>query len=209
MGNESLSGRPGSCIVMLLCIATSACAQFDDCKESINNDGILVSACNNPKSNFKSIKAEFEVAVSMEKFKAALFDIPSYMHWQYKTVHPRVLERRSENEVIYYAEIESPWPFNNRDLVARMRCVNDSTNTGIRFIYRGQPDYLPPTDGIMRVPSSASEFHVVSIGPERLHVIFYSTVDPGGQVPAWMINLVGCEGPFISFTRLRARLEGK
>jgi hypothetical protein len=195
-------------IVITVCTTIDARAQYDNCKESINEDGIKVFACNNPKSTFRSVKAEFEVDVSIEKFKQALFDIPSYTQWQYKTVNPRVLERHNENELTYYAEIESPWPFSNRDLIARMRCERDSSDEGIRFIYRGQPDYLPISDGIMRVPSSASEFHVVSIAADRVHVIFYSTIDPGGQVPAWMINLVGCEGPFISFKKLRARLEG-
>jgi hypothetical protein len=151
--------------------------------------------------------AEFDLNVSTEIVVATLFNIPSYTDWQYKTIKSSVVEYVSDLEVIYYVEIASPWPFNNRDIIAHLRKETWKDGSGVRLIYNGKPDYLPEKDGLTRVRSSASEFRIAEIAENKVHVTFFSTVDPSGHVPAWMMNLVSCEGPFISFSRLKTKLE--
>lgn len=153
--------------------------------------------------------AEFDLNVSIDVVTAALLNIPGYTQWQYKTIKARVLENVSTDELIYYVEIASPWPFNNRDIIAHLRKEIWKDGNGVRLIYHGEPDYLPEKEDLTRVRSSASEFQITSLEEGKVHVTFYSTVDPSGHVPAWMMNRVSCEGPFISFSRLKARLEAE
>jgi hypothetical protein len=182
---------------------------YGDCTEMINDQGIRVSSCLNKDSRFRSIMAEFDLNVSTEVITAALFNIPAYTEWQYKTIKATVVERVSDDEMIYYVEIASPWPFNNRDIIAHLRKESCKDGNGIRLVYNGKPDYLPEKNGLTRVRSSASEFRIAAIAENKVHITFFSTVDPSGHVPAWMMNLVSCEGPFISFSRLKARLEAE
>lgn len=175
------------------------------CTLKIEKDGVQAYTCENKDSKFRMVKVLFEADTTAEHLASVLFDIEGYNNWQYKTINAKVLQHISDSELIYYAEFVSPWPFDNRDVVVHMRMELDSGN--LKVIYKGVPDFIPKKDGITRVASSSSTLDAVSIGPGRIQVEFKSNVDPGGNLPAFLMNQFAVDGPFESFSELRRQIN--
>jgi hypothetical protein len=177
------------------------------CTLKIEKDSVRAFTCENKDSKFRMVKVLFEADTTAEHTASVLFDIAGYNNWQYKTINAAVLKYISDSELIYYAEFVSPWPFSNRDVVVRMKVTRDGSN--IKISYNGIPDFIPEKDGITRVASSASSVDIISIDQRRIKVEFKSNVDPGGHLPAFLMNQFAVDGPFESFSALRRKLNQK
>ena len=45
------------------------------------------------------------------------------------------------------------------------------------------------------------------MGNSMLKADYFIQVDPGGQIPAWVVNLVSTQGPYETFKNLIERVE--
>jgi hypothetical protein len=182
------------------------------CTLKVDKDSVMVYTCENKDSKFRMVKTVFEVDTTPEHIASVLFDIAGYNNWQYKTINAGVLQQISDTELIYYAEFVSPWPFSNRDVIVHMKI--EHTGPMLKVTYRGIPDFIPEKDGVTRVASSASTLDVVTLSAPtpagktgRIRVEYKSNVDPGGNLPAFLMNQFADAGPFESFSALRKLLN--
>jgi hypothetical protein len=193
-------------VCVLAVVSWNSLAQTENpCTLKIEEDGVRAYTCENEDSKFRMVKLLFEADTTPEKLAEMLRDIAGYNNWQYKTINAGILQNISDTELIYYAEFVSPWPFDNRDVIVHMRIERDSS--GMKITYKGMPDFIPEKKGITRVASSASSLDVVTTGTGRISVEFRSNVDPGGNLPAFLMNQFAVDGPFESFSELRRRLN--
>jgi hypothetical protein len=200
------------CSMSVLTWTHSSAQSENHCTLKIEKDSVRAYTCENKDSKFRMVKVQFEVETTPELLAAFLSDITGYNNWQYKTINAALLQQISDNELIYYAEFVSPWPFDNRDVIVHMRIEREGSN--MKIFYNGLPDFIPKKDGITRVASSASSLDIVTIAHPtdsgqagRIYVEFKSNVDPGGHLPAFLMNQFAGEGPFESFSELRRQLN--
>lgn len=191
------------CLLMLGILFSRVVLCQEKCELRKDQHSIKVFSCTNDQSKFNSIKASFEVNASAPQLAAMIMDIVRYTEWQYNTTQAVILKTISRNELIYYAEIMSPWPISNRDLVVHLRVEQDSLTRKMVFHYRGLPDYIPQKEGIIRVPLSRSTWHIEPVGLNRLKVEYRMEIDPSGSLPPWLMNKLSAEGPYESFFALK------
>lgn len=156
---------------------------------------------------FKSIKASFTVNTTLSTLTAFLMDIEHYNEWQYNTSHPRVVKRISNREMIYYTVVEAPWPVSDRDMVVDLLVSQNDENKSVTITTNGVPDYTAKESHYVRVPMSAATWVITRISSTKLAVVYTIKIDPGGSVPAWMVNMVCAEAPYVSFKNLRAKIH--
>jgi hypothetical protein len=178
-----------------------------DCALRKDKDGVRVYTCLAEHTKFKSIKASFEVHATPEQVIDIVLNANDYNNWQYHTINAHVLKQKSETELIYYTEIVSPWPASNRDLVVHLKVEHDIATRNIKVYANSIPDYIPTKEGIVRVPMSKSQWTVKPIDESTLQIEFTMLVDPGGSVPAWLINMVAAEAPYESFRNFKNKIE--
>ena len=53
----------------------------------------------------------------------------------------------------------------------------------------------------------SAKWTVTPAGDRLLKVEYVMKIDPGGSVPAWMVNMVAAQAPFDSFTNLRRMIR--
>jgi hypothetical protein len=201
-----MSIRTLAFLFSLILVAWNSFGQEENpCTLKNEEDGVRAYTCENKDSKFRMVKLQFDADTTAEHLASVLLDIAGYNNWQYKTINAAVLQYINDSELIYYAEFVSPWPFSNRDVIVRMKIERDGANMKIN--YNGIPDFIPEKDGITRVVSSASSLDVVTIAPGRIQVEFKSNVDPGGNLPAFLMNQFAVDGPFESFSELRRQLN--
>jgi len=136
-----------------------------------------------------------------------VMDIRGYNRWQYNTINPRILKRFGNREILYYVEVKAPWPISNRDMIIHLTMEQDSVTKTMTITANGEPNYLPIKEGIIRVPMSQSTWIVKSVGKNKLAVNYAIQIDPGGSVPAWMVNMVSADAPHTSYKNFREQIH--
>jgi hypothetical protein len=182
---------------------------LQDCILKKDQDGIKVYTCHADDSKFKIIKASFIVQATTSQLITELLNISDYDQWQYNTINPEILKRISDSEMIYYAEVEAPWPVSNRDMIVHFKILKALPDGVITIVADGEPDFITEKEGLIRVPLSKSTWTIKPLDKKNLLVNYMIRIDPGGSVPAWMVNMVCAEAPYVSFKNLRKRIDDK
>jgi hypothetical protein len=177
--------------------------QAQDWELKKNKAGIKVYTKPNPSSPFNLLKAESEIAVGVNEMLQLIFDIKKHETWVYNCIKSIPINKISTYEVLYYGETYAPWPVSNRDLILHLKAVTD-TVTGICTVKAiSEPNRLPKVPGKVRVPRSLSVWKLIPIGSHKIKVIYTLDIDPGGSLPAWLVNFASIEGPYLSFMKMK------
>lgn len=172
-----------------------------------DKEGIKVYTKNLDNSSFRAIKTVCTIEATPAVLTAVLLDINSSAEWVYATKKAILLKQTSPDELFYYSEIDVPWPVNNRDFIVHLKASQDERTKAVTIVADNQPKYLPENKNIVRVPQSYSKWLIEPLSNNRVKIEYILQVDPGGSVPAWLINLFAAKGPFESFKNLRLQVK--
>ena len=172
-----------------------------------DRDGIAIFLRSLPDSKFKAVKVECELAATLSQLVAVILDVNTGDQWVYSTKSSVLLKQVSPSELYYYSEVNIPWPASNRDFIAHLIAVQDPKSKVVTIYGPTVPDYVPVKNDIVRITQSEGKWVITSTGPHKIKVEYTLQVDPGGNIPAWLINLFAAKGPYESFKSLRAQLQ--
>ena len=196
----------GKCfLVGFLFLSHSLWSQDWELKDE--EDGIKVYTRQVEDSDIKAIKVECTVEeATLSQLAAVILDIPASDQWVYATKLCRTEKIISPREFIYYSEIEVPWPASNRDFIVRVKVEQDSLTKKMTVGGENLPTYLNEKEGVVRIMHTESQWTVI---PEanNLKIEFVLHVNPGGSIPAWLINLFASRGPMETFLNLRSQIR--
>jgi hypothetical protein len=169
-------------------------------------NGIRISSRSSEFSKFNDLKIEMDLTGTVSQLAAILLDVARYTEWAYGTKTCMLIKKVSNSEVIYYSEFDVPWPATNRDLYADFKVVIDSVSKSLKVISVGMKDYQPEKKDLVRVPMSKGTWNVTTISSKIIHLEYILAVNPGGSVPAWILNMFATRGPMETFERLKEKM---
>ena len=169
--------------------------------------GIKVYLKEAKDSDIKELKFETELEASLTSLAAILTDVPGFDNWVYASVKSETVTKISDTEVIYYTEIDFPWPMSNRDLVLYSKFWQDPHTLAIHSQSYSVHDKMPEEDGIVRMKKADLHWIFTPIGNGKVKLDYYLNSDPGGSIPAWMINLAADQGPLQTMVKFKEELE--
>ena len=174
---------------------------------SKDKDGIKVYSSEVKNSEFKSIKVECTLQGNYDKLMAILNNVAGHKDWVYNSKNSVILKRNSPVDFIYYTETSIPWPMSNRDAVVHLSMTRDSQDRFLKITAVGIPKYLPEKDGKVRVPRSSITWYVTMPTSTSVTIVYTFEADPGGSMPAWLVNMFADKGPYESFKKLSELLK--
>lgn len=189
-------------IGLLLCCTSYASFAGHEWKLKKEENGVKVFTANNPGCNIKSLRVEMTVNATMHQFLSFLLDISKQTEWVYSAHSSHLLKTILNNEIIFYSEIDLPWPCSNRDYIAHLTLAKPSPGLVTIDSY-ADPDFLPPQKGFVRVKKSVAHWDIISVSPTVQKIEYVLDFDPGGALPAWLVNLFLTKGPLYTFQKLR------
>jgi hypothetical protein len=170
-------------------------------------DGIDIYSRPSGCSKFNDIRVDMDLPGTIEQLAAILRDVNDYTDWVYATRTSTMVKKVSENEVIYYAEVGTPWPAANRDYYADLKIAINSANHSMNVSSVGMKDYQPEKKDFVRVPMSKGSWNVTTQSPNRIHLQYILQIDPGGSIPAWILNSFVAKAPLETFSNLKRKME--
>ncbi|HET9826696.1 MAG TPA: START domain-containing protein [Chitinophagaceae bacterium] len=187
--------------VLFCSVVSTAFSQYK-WKLSKDKDGIKVYLAENPKSKFKSIKDECTLAGNFDKLIAVLTDIEHLKDWVYNTKMSYLIKKITAYDLYYYTETSIPWPMSNRDAVVHLRILKDSAQNFMKISSTNENRLVPEKDGKVRVIYSLINWYVTMPTSRTISIVYTFEADPGGSLPAWLVNSFADKGPYESFRKL-------
>jgi hypothetical protein len=171
------------------------------------HDGINVYTrpASNPK--LKAIRVVSTIPATNSQLLAAIMDIETCGDWVYHSRKNIMIKKNSPLDLIYYSELEVPWPCENRDYVVHIQVSQNPQTKVITVNSPCIPGYVPPKDKIVRIPASVGYWTITPLGKNQVRAEYVLEVDPMGTIPAWLINLFATKGPLETFKGLKVHAQ--
>ena len=133
-------------------------------------------------------------------------DIKNAPEWVYATKSCVMLKQVSPSELYYYSEIKLPWPVQNRDFVAHLTATQNPDTKVVTIDGPVVNGMVRVKEGIVRVERSRGKWVLTPAG-NTVKIEYTLQTDPGGTIPAWIVNLFATDGPMQSFKNLKLQLQ--
>jgi hypothetical protein len=169
-------------------------------------DGIKISSRHSTTSAFNDIRVEMDLPGNIDQLARILLDIKKYKEWSYATKVSELVKQLGPGKLIYYTEIEVPWPATNRYFYANFELKQDTAKQSLRLIAVNLPDYGPAPKDLMKVTFSRGTWNVTTISGKSIHLDYTLELNPGSTLPAWVLNLFSTKGPMESFENIKKKM---
>ncbi|MEO6315583.1 MAG: START domain-containing protein [Chitinophagaceae bacterium] len=192
-------------IVLCLLVGISVNAQ-DGWVLKKDQYGIKVFTRKMEHFKFVELKVECEFNGKLSQLAAVLLDAKNHYRWVYKTIKSSLLTSADTADIFFYNEIESPWPLTNRDIVVHMSVLQNAKTKVMTVEGKNDDNILPGNSKMVRVKYSSVLWTVTPLNDHQFKVDYRLLIDPGGSVPAWLVNMSISKGPFESFMKLKEEI---
>jgi hypothetical protein len=172
-----------------------------------SSEGISVFQSPVINSDYKSIMVECTLEGSYDKLVSVIANVNHYRDWVYNNKTTELLKTTSPSEFYYYSETSLPWPMSNRDAVMHTTITKDSHDGFLKISSVNSAGLVSEKSGKVRVPHSNINWYVTAPTPGTIHIIYTFEADPGGSIPAWLVNNFADKGPLESFRKLGQLLK--
>jgi START domain len=177
-----------------------------DWKLKTDKDGIRIYSSPFADSKIKALKVICTAQATLSQMTAVLLNINEQDEWFYHT-KSTILKQVSPTELYYYAELDFPFPFSNRDFVEHILLSQNPVTKIVTMEVQNLPDYVPAKKDIVRVTQSRCKWVVTPVSKNLIGIEFTLFADPGGSIPTWLVNMVASYGPFETFKKLKKVLK--
>lgn len=165
-----------------------------------NENGITIYSQRH--NNIVQLRLLTEFNASAESLIAQLQNINNYVNWVYGNKRSGIIKKISNNDIIYFTEAHLPWPIQDRDLVIELNIKPANATEPLTITAKSIDGVLPPKKHFIRVPYSLATWRVIPIPGNKIKIDYTFSIDPGGSIPGWLVNMTIAKGPYESFLKL-------
>ncbi len=157
-------------------------------------------------TNLKELRILVEMTGDVDTLRYIINDANNFGDWVYKCSKSAPLEVPDGYQSAYVATTDFPFPLTDRELVAISKQWIDDEG---RFITYGVSahEYIPPNEDMVRISHYESKWQIEKLEDNKIFIDYQSSVDPGGRIPNWVVNLAITTGPLKTFTMLSKLVE--
>ena len=175
-----------------------------DWKLSLDKDDFLIYTRQVDYSRFNEFLAEAKMNGTIEEFKSIITDVDQYEAWMPDCKSAEIIERRGPDDITYHMKLKVPFPFSNRDIIQQLVLHEKGGILEIDIINR--PKKITASKKYVRMLQANGKWIVKEISEDEISIRFRYFADPGGDIPAWLVNSFIVKNPHITLSNIRERL---
>ena len=166
-------------------------------------DGIKLFTRKEDGVSLKSFKGIMDVTSSMTKVCDLIGNVKNHDWWDENLREIKVLKYEQDKYFQYYLIYDVPWPFTDRDLCVEARVTTDPA-TGRRTIYAiPLNNVIPEKPDLIRIKKYWQKWTIQPMENGVIRLTLEGFVDPAGNVPSWLYNMVIVETPLKVMRRVK------
>ncbi|MCP9235078.1 START domain-containing protein [Lewinella sp. JB7] len=153
-----------------------------------------------------SVRVRTQARAPMRRVREVLDDAPRYPEWVHRCDDAYIVGGGQVNDYIFVSGIDMPFPFRDKEVVARVRQSTDGRGVLTRTITVA-PSAIPPNRSRDRQEVYAGEWIVRPLASGGVELQCTVRTDAGTGLPSWLRKEVMTGGPARTIANLRRRLE--
>lgn len=198
----------GYCKLLLLTfnwLIPALIAAQENCQLSLNKNGIEIYRCKLDHSPYDGVLVKFEASGRVQDYLDLATDVTRFDQWHYRAVDPQLIQLNDDSSFVFHSKVDTPWPLDPRDMVQQLTVKGNHQHAQVLIV--GKPDFIPEEDGYIRIPYISSRMDARQVSESIIQFSYYAEAHPGGDIPAWVVNLFSNVGPMQTFQKLRELLS--
>jgi hypothetical protein len=194
-------------LIAFLLIFTLPLFAQNDWQLKTEKEGMKIYTREVPGSKVKALKVEAAFEATPAQFVALIMDVNTSADWVYHVKSSTLIKRVSASEIYYYSEVSLPWPLADRDFVAHLTVSQNPVTRVVTIDGPAVAGMVPTKPGVVRVSDSKGKWVITPLTNDQIKVEYSIHVDPGGDLPSWLVNMFATEGPLKIFRGIKAQLQ--
>lgn len=192
-------------ISIILLSFTVSLAQDKEWKLESNKNDMQVYTRMSADSPIKELKIELDVDASLSQLVKILEDVDFYPNWIYSCSSSYVVEEVEKGDFYYYVEMDFPWPLSNRDLVQHSVMEQDPSTLEINIntTTESSAEKVALKKDNIRLITGSIHWKLTPISVNKTHIYYHLVTNPGGNLPAWIVNMAIDLGPSKTMKKLK------
>lgn len=169
--------------------------------------GIKVYFKESNNSKIKEVKTVIQVKTNLSKAVMIISEAPRFPEWVYQCKVGKFLGDFTPNDFYFYNLADFPWPLTDREFIFRCITFQDPNTLTVYSNASAVPDKLPLNKKYIRVKKAESNWKLTPLPNGIVEVEYHLITDPGGAIPAWMVNWALDIGPIKSMLKFKEMAE--
>ena len=180
-------------------------AQAIDWELAKEVDGIKVFTGAVAGSEYRAFRGETIINAELNQLMAVLDDTPNFASWMYNCKSPKLLYKASLLDRYQYLKNDFPWPAKDRELILRNEISQDPSSrattvklssVAVEKLPIAAQKAMPKAGTAVRVGAAQGFFELTPVSDTQTKVVFQLHLDPGGGLPASLVNALIVDNPF-------------
>jgi hypothetical protein len=175
---------------------------------SANADGVCVYSHASESSNIQEIRAETSMAASPAKVFGVISDYAHYPDFMPYVKASEVIKVEADSSWVFQ-QLVLPFPVSDRYYTIRLMADKHLADEGTyRVTWALAGSDVPDRTGQgVRLLTNSGYWHLQRVGDSKsTHVTYFVHTNPGGALPAWVINIANKESAPSVVKAVRARV---
>ena len=194
-----------TCMVLLVIFPAASQGQAG-WKLKREKNGISIYVREQAYSPLKEYKARAVIAHPIHLVSEFLSDLERHPEWVFRCTDLTIIEDQGEQKAKYHTTYDIPWPIKDRDLTVKAVITHHAGGKKIESLSENIILDYPVEKGVIRMPGYREWVILEEIDSTNTLFIAEGYADPGGTVPAWLVNMFLVDGIYDSVIKTREKL---
>lgn len=166
-------------------------------------DGIKVYTRHYENTDLTEFKAVTQVEAKISSLISVINDPKDAVELFASINSIKNLKVISDREWISHAILDTPFPFDNRDMIVHTKLTKDPVSKKVYLYLEGQPKFIPEVDDLIRIPFVKGFWEFEQLPAGKVKVTYQNVSDPGGMIPHWLLAMVTVHAPYQTLLNLK------
>jgi hypothetical protein len=195
-------------IILLTFVLITGSADNEGWKLRKEESGISIYTRKVQNSSFEQFKGVVSITnTSLTEVLDVIIDINNYTSLFPDCIEAKVLRKQGKYYDIHYVRMRAPWPVKDRDAVYESATTISVDGKYAKVLLKPVSSYSDERKDIVRIRKGTGYWELEEDAGNNVKVIYVFHADPGGNIPAWLVNSIVVENPFKTLINLKTKLH--
>ena len=191
-------------VALLMLAAPSWAADWELNHEGSQRGAVTTYVREVSDSPVKAFKGVVELQTSATSVLAVITAVDTFEEWIFQSQGADRLSIKEKERI--HMRFNGIWPVADRDVVL-VNTLTQKADGEILLHSENAEGFKDKQQGFVRIPALDNQFVITPLADGWVRVKFETFVDPGGNVPVWLANLVSTRAPLVTLEGLKEQLQ--